>query len=133
LSRGPLIRARLLQVEEEEHIFLLTLHHIITDGWSMEVIVKELIELYESYHHGHSNPLVPLRIQYKDFAHWQNEQIKSNRIEADRRYWLKQFSDEVPVLDLPADYPRPDIQTFNGNLSELSLDPGLSKKLRDIS
>jgi amino acid adenylation domain-containing protein len=114
LMNGPLIRASLLQTDEEEYVFLLTLHHIITDGWSMEIIVREVMTLYEAYEAGLPDPLQPLRIQYKDYAQWQNAQINSPAIVKHRDYWLNLFKGELPVLQLPADYPRPDVLSSQG-------------------
>jgi amino acid adenylation domain-containing protein len=133
LSQGPLLRAKLLQTGEQEYYFLLTLHHIITDGWSMEVIVKELLMLYASYRSGVVSRLPPLRLQYRDYAHWQNEQLRSGGAAIHRAYWLDRFSGELPVLDLPADFPRPDIQTFRGDMLESLLDEELSIKVRQLS
>ncbi|WP_207625735.1 condensation domain-containing protein, partial [Niastella populi] len=101
LSGGPLLRTKLLRVEEEEYVLLLTLHHIITDGWSMEVIMRELMQLYSWYRRGEEDKLAPLQLQYKDYAHWQNELLRSGSMEAHRTYWLNQFKGNIPVLELP--------------------------------
>jgi amino acid adenylation domain-containing protein len=133
LSRGPLMRTKLLRTAEEEYVLLLTLHHIITDGWSMEVIVRELMQLYSWYRNGEENRLAPLPLQYKDYAYWQNELLRSSSMEAHRAFWLNQFKGNIPVLELPADFQRPVIQTFRGHLVEIDMDPLLCKQLQQLS
>ncbi|WP_040497635.1 condensation domain-containing protein, partial [Fulvivirga imtechensis] len=97
LSSGPLFRATLLHLEEGEYLFLLTMHHIVSDGWSMKVLVQEVLELYQAYTTGNDNPLPPLTIQYRDYSHWQNSLLDSPEIEKHRKYWTDKFKDEIPV------------------------------------
>ncbi|HEY0610456.1 MAG TPA: condensation domain-containing protein, partial [Chitinophaga sp.] len=114
LSAGPLLRAGLYQTGANKWLFSYVMHHIISDGWSMEVLIKELLQLYHAYVQGQPNPLPPLRIHYKDYAAWQQEQLLSDNSQQHKQYWLQQFSGEIPVLELPADKPRPVVKTYHG-------------------
>jgi amino acid adenylation domain-containing protein len=115
LEKGPLLKLKLIQTEEECTVILFTIHHIITDGWSMEVMIRDLLQFYNAYSLGHENPLIPLKIQYKDYAFWQNKQLQEASVLGHQSYWLNQFEGEVPVLEFPVDYPRPVVKTYNGN------------------
>ncbi|MDN5215552.1 condensation domain-containing protein, partial [Fulvivirgaceae bacterium BMA12] len=130
LSTGPLLRVKLLQIEETSYVFVLSMHHIVSDEWSMQVLFKEVLLLYNAYVSGESNPLPPLSIHYKDYAHWQMGQLSGDRLRGDHSYWMDQLSGELPLLELPTDYPRPSVKTYNGNNVSLVLDPGLSAKLK---
>jgi amino acid adenylation domain-containing protein len=114
LSKGPLFKAKLLRLADEEHILLLTLHHIISDGWSVEVLVKELCLLYEAFTESKPSPLPPLQIQYADFAVWQIEYLQGEVLEKQLEYWMSRLKGASPVLELPLHRPRPAIQTFHG-------------------
>jgi amino acid adenylation domain-containing protein len=114
LSAGPLLRASLYRVEDSKWVFSYVLHHIITDGWSMGILIKELLQLYNAYAGGEANPLIPLRIQYKDYAAWQQQQLDGKALQAHKDYWLKQLGGELPVLELLTDAPRPALKTYNG-------------------
>ncbi|MFA0961137.1 non-ribosomal peptide synthase/polyketide synthase [Roseivirga sp. BDSF3-8] len=114
LSAGPLFRATLVHEDDDEYLFLLTMHHIVSDGWSMKVLVEEVLSLYEAYSRGEGNPLAALEIQYKDYAHWQNELLSGPEADRYREFWMGQELDKAPVLELPSDYPRPAVKTFNG-------------------
>ncbi len=114
LSRGPLFRARLLRLSEAEHVLLLTMHHIISDGWSLGVLGRELAALYEAYQAGQSSPLPELTIQYADFAVWQREWLRGEVLEKQLAYWREQLGGELPVLELPLDRPRPARQSYRG-------------------
>ncbi len=126
LSKGPLLRVKLLRLGREEHAFLFSDHHIISDEWSMQVLFKEVLELYNAYYHGQSNPLTPLAIQYKDYVGWQLEELSGEKLEEHRRYWLDQFSGELPVLELPSDRPRPPVQSHRGDQLYFKLPEELS-------
>lgn len=132
LETGPLIRVCLLRLAEERHLLLLTLHHIISDGWSMEVLVKEFQVLYDCLLRGEEDPLPPLRIQYKDYACWQHALLSGEGAREHQDYWLGQFSGELPVLDLPADFPRPSQMNNKGEKIVIMLDGQLVQKLRVI-
>ncbi|MBD0254142.1 MAG: amino acid adenylation domain-containing protein, partial [Cytophagales bacterium] len=121
----PLVRARLVRVAPEKHIFTLSLHHIIADAWSMEVFLKELTTLYRAYRSGSDNPLAPLPIQYKDYTHWQHRYLASAQAKADGEYWQAKFAGQLPVLNIPADFDRPVQKTYNGSCAETAIDPSV--------
>src|SRR5205807_3558623 len=99
LSRGPLVRVKLLQLGEEEHVLLVTMHHIVSDGWSVGILVREFSRLYEAYRKGEESPLEELKIQYGDFAVWQREWLQGEVLEEQLGYWRKQLAG-VEALDL---------------------------------
>jgi len=132
LEQGPLLKADLLQRAADNYVFLLTMHHIIADGWSMEVLVDEVLSLYNAYVKGEDNPLAPLSIQYKDYAAWQQDQLNGEAANTHKAYWLEKFSGELPVLNLPADHARPALLTSNGDVVKYSLDSSLSQSLKDL-
>ncbi|MEZ2339498.1 condensation domain-containing protein, partial [Mucilaginibacter sp. RCC_168] len=101
LEKGPLFRCILLQMEAERTLFLLVLHHIIADGWSIEVFFNDLIKLYTAYEKGEENPLQPLRIQYKDYAAWTNGELSGEQSNIHRDYWLNQFKEKIDPIRLP--------------------------------
>jgi amino acid adenylation domain-containing protein len=132
LRKGPLLRAQLLKLEEQEYVFLFTMHHIISDGWSMEVLIKEMLAFYEAIDGGNDSPLRPLRIHYKDFVHWQSQQLEES-MNLHKEYWLERFSGELPVLRLPLDRPRPRIQTFEGADISFVVPASVASLLRDTA
>ncbi|HZM98583.1 MAG TPA: amino acid adenylation domain-containing protein, partial [Pyrinomonadaceae bacterium] len=133
LSRGPLLRALLIRLEPEEHVFLMTMHHIVSDGWSMIVFLRELAQIYASFSLDKPSPLAPLSIQYADFANWQREWLKDEVLEAPLAYWKERLGGDIPVLNLPTDHPRPAIQTFSGGTHTLLLPPALQEALNALS
>ncbi|AOX00349.1 hypothetical protein BJP34_13585 [Moorena producens PAL-8-15-08-1] len=133
LSKLPLIQAKLLRLSEEENILLLTIHHIIFDGWSAGVLLKELAVHYEAFATGKSSPLPPLPIQYADFAIWQRQRLQGERLESQLAYWKKQLGGSLPVLELPTDRPRRPVQTFQGAKQNLLLPQNLSNSLKELS
>ncbi len=133
LSRLPLVRATLLRLGEGEHILLLTLHHIIFDGWSMGVLLRELATVYEAFCSGKPSPLPELPIQYADFAHWQQQRLQGDLLESQLGYWKEQLSGDLPVLELPTDRPRAAVQTNRGARQYLLLPKNLSESLKDLS
>lgn len=126
---GPLWRCHLVQLEDEKHILIMVHHHIISDGWSMDVFRKEWCALYNAYSMGVSPQLAPMRIQYKDYAAWHNKQLEADDIIRHKEYWLKQFEGEIPILELPADKERPAIKTFNGSSLTATIDDNVLDKL----
>jgi len=135
LSAGPLIRACLLRLQAEEHILLITMHHIVTDGWSMGIFERELSALYEAFVEGQSSPLAELPVQYPDYALWHRDWFKGEVYESQLAYWKKIFRTEPPVLELPADHPRPSIQAhrvFRGTKRGLALSKELTRKLKEL-
>ncbi len=113
LSRGPLIRARLLQLAEQDHVLLLTLHHIATDGWSMNVLHRELAALYRAFKDGQPSPLAPLNVQYADYAAWQRRHLDGPALEHHLSWWKGMLAG-AQTLDLPTDRPRPAVQSLAG-------------------
>ncbi|HVR95614.1 MAG TPA: amino acid adenylation domain-containing protein, partial [Thermoanaerobaculia bacterium] len=120
LGRGPLLRATLLALAPEEHVVLLTMHHIISDGWSKDVLVREVMALYRAFAAGRPSPLPELPVQYADFAAWQRRWLQGEPLDRQLAYWKRHLAD-LAVLDLPADRPRPAVQTFAGANSGLML------------
>ena len=114
LSRGPLLRVRLLRLSAEEHVLSVTMHHIISDGWSLGVLVREVATLYEAYLEGEASPLAELPVQYADYALWQREWLTGEVLEQQLSYWREQLADIPAVIELPTDRPRPPVQTHRG-------------------
>lgn len=115
LSADSLLRAKLVRTSQDVYVFICVMHHIISDGWSSEIMTNELFELYDAHVKGNPNPLPELKIQYKDYSAWQQEQLKNDAMEVHKSYWLQQFNGELTVLDLPSYQTRPLIKTYNGN------------------
>ncbi len=132
LSRGPLMRIHLLKLDDDEHILVLNLHHIVTDGWSQGVFMHELVALYTAFSRGEPSPLPELPVQYADFAMWQRDWLEGEILEEQLSYWQKQLA-QAPALDLPTDFPRPAIRTYAGTLESLTLSPSLTDKLKALS
>jgi hypothetical protein len=105
LSRGPLLRIKLLYLEHQEYVLLLTMHHIVSDGWSMGILIRELSELYKAYDRGEQSQLAELAIQYTDFSQWQREWLTGETLRRQTDFW-KNSLDGVTALELPTDYPR---------------------------
>jgi amino acid adenylation domain-containing protein len=133
LAMGPLLRAKLLHLGEAEHVLLLTMHHIVSDGWSIGVLIRELAALYEAFSSGKPSPLPQLSIQYADFAHWQRQWLQGEVLAAQLSYWQQQLAGAQTVLELPTDRPRPAVQTFRGATQFLALPEPLSQKLKSLS
>ncbi|HSE15901.1 MAG TPA: condensation domain-containing protein, partial [Pyrinomonadaceae bacterium] len=133
LSQGPLLRATLLRTADDEHLLLLTMHHIVTDGWSMGVLLNELSNLYEAYGRGEEPSLPQLAIQYADYAAWQRQYLQGDVLEQQLRYWREQLRGAPTMLNLPTDRPRPSIQTFNGARHYVELSRELTSSLRTLS
>ena len=127
LGKAPLLRVKLISLNEENHILAYDMHHIVSDGITMSVLVEEFGRLYNG------EVLKPLRIQYKDFAVWQNKQIESGEMRKQEEYWLGVFNDEIPVLNMPSDYARPTIRSFEGDNITLTLGEKLTRKLNTLS
>jgi len=133
LSQGPLFRATLLQKGIESHVLMLTMHHIISDGWSIGIFNRELSTLYQAFCQGQPSPLAPLPIQYADFAHWQRQWLTGDVLETQLDYWKKQLAGAPSLLELPTDHPRPPIQRFQGKTASLQLSPQLTEQLKNLS
>ncbi|HYF30282.1 MAG TPA: non-ribosomal peptide synthase/polyketide synthase [Chitinophagaceae bacterium] len=132
LQDGPLLRVKLLQVSDTDYLFMLFIHHIISDEWSMQVIVREVLSLYNSYHLQQPVALEQLPIQYKDYAAWQQQELTGEKLAAHQQYWLDKFSGEIPVLNLPGDRPRPAVQTYRGEQLQFVLPQELTKPFTEM-
>jgi amino acid adenylation domain-containing protein len=133
LATGPLLRVQLLRLGEEEFIVMLSLHHIIADGWSLDVLIREIIVLYPAMSAGEASPLPDLPLQYADFARWQRQYLQGEIVERQLAYWQKQLAGIPPLLELPADHPRPPEQSYRGTLRSSMLTPALTESLRSAS
>ncbi len=133
LSEGPLLRVQLLQFGAEDHVVLFTLHHIVSDGWSTGILVREVGALYEAYIEGHESPLPELEVQYADYAVWQREWLQGEVLEQQLSYWRQQLGAELPVLQLPTDRPRPPVQSYRGQVVNFSLPAELTAELKKLS
>jgi len=131
LEVAPLIRGRLFQTDEQEFVCCYTLHHIISDGWSMEVLFKELLSSYQATKQGQTLELKPLDIQYKDYANWQQEQLNEDSIVGHKTYWIDTFKGEIPVLSLPTKNRRPVLQTYDGERVETTINPLVLSSLKE--
>ncbi|HEX7175266.1 MAG TPA: amino acid adenylation domain-containing protein [Pyrinomonadaceae bacterium] len=129
LDEGPLLRTTLIRMSEHEHVLVAVVHHIVADGWSTGILVREIKTLYESFSRGESSPLAELQIQYADFAHWQHEHLQGERMEKLINFWEQQLGGNLPVLELPADRPRANVQTFAGARHALALPRSLTEEL----
>ncbi|MBH3426467.1 non-ribosomal peptide synthetase [Pseudomonas alkylphenolica] len=130
LSRGPLLRARLLCLGAQEHVLVLALHHIVADGWSMQVLVRELVALYLGFSQGRPATLAALPIQYGDYAIWQRCWMEAGERERQLAYWTAHLGDEHPLLELPHDQARPALSSYRGGRCQINLPPGLLDALR---
>ena len=129
LGKAPLLRVNVIKIaeSEDENILFVDMHHIISDGISIEVLIKEFVDIY-------SGKTVPeLTVQYKDFAAWQNNMMKSEAYKKQEEYWLKEFEEEIPVLNMPLDYQRPVIQSFEGETIEFTIEEEITKALNKLA
>jgi amino acid adenylation domain-containing protein len=133
LAKESLIRITLVVLSETEHLLLVCMHHIISDGWSIEVFIHELTSLYNAYTQNHPANLAPLPIQYADFALWQKQWLQGDVLQSQLNYWQNQLTAAPPLLSLPTDHPRPAVQSFVGTQQEFSLSPKLSQALTELS
>jgi amino acid adenylation domain-containing protein len=133
LERGPLLRVKLLRLGAEEHVLLVTMHHIISDGWSMGVLTREVSALYEAYLEGRESPLAELEIQYGDYAVWQREWLQGEVLEQQLGYWREQMAGAPTVLELPVDRARGAVQSYGGAYEGIRLKPRLTEEVKRIS
>ncbi|MDD0974695.1 non-ribosomal peptide synthetase [Pseudomonas fontis] len=130
LERGPLLRACLVKAAEREHYFVLTLHHIVTEGWAMDIFARELGELYEAFLDERESPLEPLPVQYLDYSVWQRQWMEAGERQRQLDYWTAKLGDEHPVLELPSDRPRPSVQSHRGELFRFDLSDELAARVQ---
>jgi acyl-CoA synthetase (AMP-forming)/AMP-acid ligase II/acyl carrier protein len=133
LEHGPLLRVSLFRRSPREHILLLALHHIVTDFWSLGILVRELGALYEAEKSGTTLDFAPLPVEYSDYARWQTEMLAGDEGERLWTYWQEKLAGELPVLDIPADAPRPLAQTFRGSSESIVFDSKLLAELKALS
>jgi amino acid adenylation domain-containing protein len=126
LSLAPLVRVGLVKIGEEKNILMVDMHHIVTDGTSLGIFIRDFLALYAG------EPLPELRIQYKDFSEWQNQLFRSGELEKQKAYWTKRFKDDIPVLDIPTDYPRKSIQSFKGAEIRFEIEHPLTAELKQV-
>jgi amino acid adenylation domain-containing protein len=133
LANGPLVRARLIRLAEDDHIVLFTMHHIVSDGWSKGVLVNEVIVLYEALSAGLASPLEELAVQYADYTVWQREWLQGEVLSRQLAYWQEYLAGAPAVLELPTDHVRPAVQTFRGAYERLTLSLELSEAIKSLS
>jgi amino acid adenylation domain-containing protein len=132
LAKGPLLRMAVVQLDQKDYVFVLTMHHIVWDSWTLTVFFRELTALYKAYSAGLPSPLTELAIQYADFAVWQRAQLQGELLERELAYWKVQLAD-LPVLQLTTDRPRPAVQTFRGARERFAIPEPLGSELRRLS
>jgi amino acid adenylation domain-containing protein len=133
LARGPLLRMMLLRLSREEHVFLYVMHHIISDTWSTNVMIGEMGRLYTAFATGRPSPLPELPIQYADYALWQREWLKGERLASQLAYWKQRIGDAPPVLGMMTDFPRPSVQSHRGRQEPFIIDQQTSERLRTLA
>ncbi|WP_460200814.1 class I SAM-dependent methyltransferase [Scytonema sp. NUACC21] len=133
LTKGPLLRAKLLCLAPQEHTLVLEMHHIISDGWSTEVFLQEMASLYKAFFTGTSSPLPEISIQYKDFAQWQRQWLQGKILQTQLSYWKQQLEGIPTALQLPTDRPRPAIQTSHGSQESIELSEAVITQLKAIA
>ncbi|HET7286303.1 MAG TPA: condensation domain-containing protein, partial [Pyrinomonadaceae bacterium] len=133
LSSGPLLRAGLIRLGEEDHILLLTMHHVVSDGWSVGVLVREVTALYEAFSKAKPSPLPELTIQYADYAAWQQQWLQGPVLEEHLTFWRRQLADSPPLIALPTDRRRPAVQTYKGARYPFSLPARLAELIKKLS
>ncbi|MCM3904257.1 MAG: amino acid adenylation domain-containing protein [Pyrinomonadaceae bacterium] len=133
LGQSPLLRVTLVRMSDDEHVLLLTRHHIITDAWSGAIFLREVATLYAAFSQNQPSPLAELPLQYADFAIWQRQWLQGELLERQLDYWRKQLQPAPALLELPTDYPRPPLQSFRGAVHSFNLSPNVARQLRALS
>ncbi|MEW5928738.1 MAG: amino acid adenylation domain-containing protein [Gemmatimonadota bacterium] len=133
LERGPLFRATLLRVDERDHLLVLVMHHVVTDGWSTGVFFRELGELYAAFLEGRPSPLPEPSLQYADFAVWQRRHLAGEALDRQAAFWRERLAGAPPLLELPLDHPRPPVQSRAGAVHEVVLEESLASGLRELA
>jgi len=133
LANGPLLRAMLLQLDAQEHMVVVSMHHIVADGWSIGIFLREMALLYDAYVQGRNPDLPSLPIQYADYAHWQRQQLQGAKLDEQLQYWEKQLSGIPPLLELPTDHPRSAILSHQGSHYQFRLPSQLTAQLKALS
>ena len=133
LAKGPLFRGQLIKLAEQDHVLVFNLHHTITDGWSMGILIKEVALLYPAFLKDEPSSLPALPIQYADYAVWQRNWLQGKVLEKQLDFWKERIGENPPVLELPTDRPRPAVQTFNGQTLQLNLSAERAAQLKKFS
>ncbi|MBA3711242.1 MAG: amino acid adenylation domain-containing protein [Pyrinomonadaceae bacterium] len=133
LASGPLFRASLLRLNDKDHALLVTMHHIVSDGWSLSVLMRELTALYEAFSENQPSPLAELPIQYADYAAWQREWLSGEVLAEHLSYWKQQLAGAPTVLELPTDRPHPAVQSFRGAHQSLAVSKKVGEELKALS
>ncbi|WP_395375876.1 amino acid adenylation domain-containing protein [Marinicella sp. W31] len=133
LAKGLLLRGRLVQLTDREHVLLITMHHIVSDGWSMGVLIQEFNVLYEVYCLNKPNPLPELPIQYADYAVWQRNELRGDMLTQQSEYWKTHLADVPELLNLPTDHPRPEMPSYRGGMVGVALDAQISERIRALA
>jgi len=127
LSKAPLLRVKLVKLNNKKALLLFDMHHIISDGASMQILINELCKLYNK------ESLSPLEITYKDYSVWEQNNLKENKFKQSEKFWVNQFTDDLPVLNLPTNTPRPTVQSFEGSNIYKKIDRNLTKELTELA
>jgi acyl transferase domain-containing protein/acyl carrier protein len=133
LQQGPLLRVTLIKTAEAEYLLLFAMHHIISDSWSLDVLLHEVLTMYRAFSAGAENPLPPLQVHYKDYVAWRNARLTPEKISEHRRFWMEYLRGPLPVLALPADFERPSQQAFSGGNVNIVLDSGTTSLLTSLA
>jgi hypothetical protein len=132
LNTGPLARLLLIRFSSQEHMLAGTLHHIVSDGWSKGILIKEISALYKAFGHGETSPLAELPIQYADFGAWQRGWLSGDTLDRELDYWKQKLAGAPAVLELNTDRPRPPVQTFRGSIVPIRLSRHVSDELKKL-
>jgi amino acid adenylation domain-containing protein len=132
LERGPLLRVTLLRRSAQEHVLLFTMHHIISDGWSLGVLIREVAALYDAYLNGLPSPLAELPLQYVDYAYWQREWLRGEMLESQLAYWRAQLDGAHTTLEIPSSRPRPAVRGHRGSFVHIQLAQSLATELKTL-
>jgi amino acid adenylation domain-containing protein len=133
LARAPIFRMTLLTLGPQEHVMIFVMHHIISDAWSMRIMIREFGYFYDRLKRNLAGHMQPLELQYKDFAYWQNKLLSQNKLKGPQEYWHQKLCGELPVLELHSDYPRPTWQSFKGDKVLFQIDTQLTAKLKALA
>ncbi|MCY1045881.1 amino acid adenylation domain-containing protein [Corallococcus sp. bb12-1] len=132
LHRGPLFRAHLLKLSPHDHLFVLTVHHVVVDGWSLGILVQEIAQHYSAIHEGRS-AIRPRPLQFSDHVRWMRRQAQTQEMTAHERYWLEQRVDTVPAIELPTDHGRPALRSYRGARETVRLSASLTRSVRELA
>ncbi|MGZ4164197.1 MAG: non-ribosomal peptide synthetase, partial [Tumebacillaceae bacterium] len=133
LTQAPLMRAKMLQLDASDYVLVLVMHHIVSDGWSLGVVIQEIVAMYTAFYHGQPSPLPELPVQFGDYTMWQRESQQGDALDKQLEYWKQQLSGTLPILHVPTDAPRPMMQTYHGAKYNALIPDRLVKAVNDLS